>query len=71
MSKLIFLWMLMTGVVTPMDETNDERDMYVLCIETEDNETFCFEHAYEEEIIQYIETGTFRYDDFLLTNKNK
>ncbi len=73
-SKLIFGWMLATGVVTPMNEQNDGHEMYVLCIENDEDEepsTFCFEHAYEEEILYYIETGVFQYNDFLLTNKNK
>ena len=31
------------------------------------DKTFCFEHAYKEEILEYIETGTFEYNEFLLT----
>ena len=76
MSKLIFMWMIASGQVQPMNEQNEGHELYILCIENDDAEreqdkVFCFEHAYEQEIIHYIETGEFQYNDFLLTNKNK
>ena len=76
MSELIFMWMIASGQVQPMNEQNEGHDMYVLCIENDDAEreqdkVFCFDNAYKEEILEYIETGTFEYNEFLLTNKNK
>ena len=74
MSKSIFIWMLATGVVQPMNEEHEGHELYILCIENDESDeppTICYEHAYEEEILYYIETGEFQYNDFLLTNKNK
>ena len=62
--------MIATGVVTPMDENNDNQEMYTLCITTEHNKDYCYDYAYEQEIIEYIKTGTFEYNDFLIS-KNK
>ena len=67
MIKLKFMWMIAAGVVTPMNETNDGHELYTLCIKTDENKDFCFEHAYKEEIFEYIETGTFEYNELLLT----
>ncbi len=55
--------MLLNGSITPMNETNDDRELYVLCVEE------CHEYVYREEIIEFIETATFEYDDFLTTEK--
>jgi hypothetical protein len=38
--------------------------------EREQDKVFCFDNAYKEEILEYIESGTFEYNEFLLT-KNK
>jgi len=69
--------MLLNGSITPMNETNDDRELYVLCV---DKYVFlpegaivkqeeCHEYVYREEIIEFIETATFEYDDFLTTEK--
>ena len=63
MSEIIFYIMLLNGSITPMNETNDDRELYVLCVEE------CHEYVYREEIIEFIETSTFEYDDFLTTEK--
>ena len=63
--KTMFAWLLFAGVVAPMEEQNDERDMYCLYVTNEQGEILCFEHAYKEEIYNYIETGEFEYNDFL------
>jgi len=65
LAKLIFTWLLGTGIVQPMNEQNDERDLYYLYVLDEQKEVFVFEHAYEEEIINYIETGEFKYNEAL------
>ncbi len=72
MKELIFMWMIASGQVQPMNEKNEGHDLYVLCIENEEateqkDKVFCYEHAYKEEILEYIETGTFEYNEFLLT----
>ena len=65
LAKLIFTWLLGTGIVQPMNVQNDERDLYYLYVLDEQKEVFVFEHAYEEEIINYIETGEFKYNEAL------
>ncbi len=59
MIELIFYLMMLNGNVVPMNETNDERQLYVLCVDE------CHEYVYKEEIIEFIETSTFEYNDFL------
>ena len=63
--KMMFALLLSAGVVVPMEKQNDERDMYYLYVTNEQGESFCFEHAYKEEIYNYIQTGEFEYNDFL------
>ena len=64
MLKLIFTWMIGTGLVQPMGEQNDGRDMYVLyVVEHETTKVFAFEHFYEEEILEYIDSGDFEYNE--------
>ena len=60
MTKLIFIWMLLTNQVTPSGE-NDGHQMYHIILK--DNTVI--EYAYKSEILIYIETGTFKYDDSL------
>jgi hypothetical protein len=54
-AKLVFTWYLLTGVVVPTDEV-DGRTIYSM---PEAN----IEYAYEEELIEYIETKTFEYNE--------
>ena len=63
--------MVLSGVVEPMNEKNDERDLYVLHLESEEGKSIVMEHAYKEEIYEYIVSGSFEYNDFLVTEKNK
>jgi hypothetical protein len=59
MLELFFSILLFVGIVEPMNEQNDERDMYVLYLE----DGGIIEHAYKEEILLYIQTGEFEYDE--------
>jgi hypothetical protein len=64
MLKIIFTWMLGTGLVQPMEEQNDGRDLYVLYVlDHNTTEVFAYEHAYEEEILEYIDSGDFEYNE--------
>lgn len=64
---LIFNLLVSNGTVVPMNEQNDERDMYVLYLE----DGGIIEHAYKEEVFRYIQTGEFVYDeDYLYYDKN-
>ncbi len=64
--KLIFTWLLGTGLVQPMGEQNDDRDLYILyVVEHNTAKVFAFEHCYEEEILEYIESGDFEYNECL------
>ena len=64
MAYLIFYFYLFIGTVVPMNEINDGRELYYINTE---NDTV-IEYAYKEEVLEYINTGTFEYNDFL--NKN-
>ena len=64
MLKIIFAHLIGMGIVTPMEERNDDRDLYILyVIKEETSDVFMFEHCYEEEILEYIETHTFEYNE--------
>ena len=56
-AKLIFTWYLLTGTVQPVDNV-DGRTIYAM---PDSN----IEYAYEAELIEYIETGTFEYNEDL------
>jgi hypothetical protein len=56
-AKLIFTWYLITGTVQPIDNVNG-RTIYAM---PDSN----IEYAYEAELIEYIETGTFEYNEDL------
>jgi len=63
MSSLIFSWLISVGFVVPMEETNEGRELYVLyIIDHESQEVFAYEHAYKEEIMEWVQTGDFEYD---------
>ena len=70
--KLIFVHLLGMGIVTPMGETNDDRSLYNLyVIKKETEEVFSYEHVYEEEILNYIYTNEFEYNECFRLVKNK
>ncbi|MDA9986711.1 hypothetical protein N9E11_01635 [Crocinitomicaceae bacterium] len=63
MSSLIFSWLISVGFVVPMEETNEGRELYVLyVIDHESEELLAYEHAYKEEILEWVQTGDFEYD---------
>ena len=64
--KLIFAHLIGMGIVTPMNEKNDDRDLYILyVIKEKTSDVFMYEHAYEEEILEYIDSYTFEYNECL------
>lgn len=58
MIKFKFVWMLLTHIVTPQEE-HEGRQMYNICFK--DGTTI--EYAYKEEVLEYIKTGTFKYNE--------
>ena len=63
MSSLIFSWLISVGFVVPMEETNEGRELYVLyVIDHETEKVLAYEHAYKEEIMEWVQTGDFEYD---------
>ena len=64
MSSLIFSWLISVGFVVPMEESNEGRDLFVLYIidHESEEEVFAYEHAYKEEIMEWVQTGDFEYD---------
>tara|TARA_R110000772_G_scaffold241568_1_gene353920 strand:- start:298 stop:555 length:258 start_codon:yes stop_codon:yes gene_type:complete len=70
--KIIFAHLLGMGIVTPMGETNDDREMYTLYIvNAKKNKVFHYDHAYEEEILEYIDTHTFEYNACIRLENDK
>lgn len=59
MNAVIFYFYLLVGRVIPMHELHEGRDMYVLKFK----DHTAVEHCYKEEILEYIETGTFEYNE--------
>ena len=62
MSELIFIWYLMIGIIIPEGDV-DGRQMYI--INSCDGIVMPIEYAYKAEVIEYIETGTFEYNEDL------
>ena len=56
-AKLMFVLQLHSGVIVPSDDV-DGRTIYAI-------PSAKIEYAYKEEIIRYLETGIFQYDDTL------
>lgn len=54
-AKLVFTWYLLTGVVVPNGDV-DGRTIYTM-------PKAKIEYAYKEELVEYIETGTFEYNE--------
>ena len=59
-AKLIFTWYLLTGTVE-YQQTMDGRKQYALFFE----DGKVVDYAYKGEILEYIETGTFEYNEDL------
>lgn len=56
-AKLIFIWYCFTGTITAVDDV-DGRTIYEM-------PSAQIEYAYEAELVEYIETGTFEYNEDL------
>ena len=75
--KIVFMWLLSTGAVEPMNDTNDGRELYYLYIIDDEYNVKPYGYAYKEEIYNYIVTGKFIYnedfteDDFANVNSIK
>ena len=59
MTTIIFYWWLLTGTLVPA-ESHEGKQMYNII-----EENGVIENAYEGEVMEYIKTGTFTYNDFL------
>jgi hypothetical protein len=64
MTKLIFIWYLVTGTVQ-YQQTMDGHKQYALFFK----DGKVIDYAYKSEILEYIETGTFEYNEDLEFNK--
>ena len=60
MSKLVFIWFLMNGTITPAGE-HEGHKMYTVWFK----DGKVIDYAYKGEVINYIETGEFIYDEDL------
>ena len=58
MIKLKFMWMLLTHVVIPQEKHEDKMTYAILF-----KDGTAIEYAYKEEVLEYIETGTFEYNE--------
>jgi len=57
MTKIIFMWYLITGVITPSDKV-DNRPTYTI-----KQNNFSVDYAYKGEIYNWIETHKFQYNE--------
>jgi hypothetical protein len=57
MTKIIFIWYLMTGVITPTDNV-DSRTTYTI-----KQKDFIVEYAYRGEVLNWIESDKFQYNE--------
>lgn len=64
MTELIFIWYILTGTVE-YQQTMDGHKQYALFFE----DGKVIDYAYKSEILEYIETGTFEYNEDLEFNK--
>lgn len=64
---IIFQTLLMCGIVEPMHDNNEGRELYYLYVLNEDTKEVehVYEYAYEEEILHWLETGEFQYNEML------
>jgi hypothetical protein len=58
MKTIIFIWYLVSGTIVPQDKV-EGRQTYAVFFE--DGKVVDF--AFKEEILEYIETGTFEYNE--------
>lgn len=58
-TKIIFIWYLATGVVRPTDHV-DGRQIFTI-----KQKNFIVEYAYRGEILQWIDSGSFVYNEDL------
>lgn len=56
----LFVYLLTNGIIKPQDE-HEGRQTYIIYTE----KGKAIENAYKGEVMYWIETGTFKYDDFL------
>ena len=61
MIKLMFVWLVLTGQVEYQQKGEDGRKQYALFFE----DGKVIDYAYKQEIYEYIQTGTFEYNDAL------
>jgi len=69
LTKLIFVLYLWTGTVTPQHDV-DGRKTYAIFFK----DGTCIDYAYKAEVYNWIETGSFQYDETLedkVTSKDK
>lgn len=58
MVKLKFMWMLLTHVVVPQEKHDGKQLYYINCKDDK-----VIEYAYKEEVLEYIKTGSFEYNE--------
>lgn len=59
LAKLLFAFMLMKGTVVPQGD-HEGRKMYTI-----QNDSMQIEYAYKAEVLNYIKTGQFKYNEDL------
>ena len=59
MIKIMFIWYLVTGVISPAEKV-DGRQTYAI-----KKDTFAVDYAYKGEVLQWLESGKFVYNEDL------
>ena len=63
MIKLKFMWMIITHTVIPQEKCDDKMTYTILS-----KDGSVIEYAYKEEVLEYIKTGTFEYNEDITFN---
>jgi len=57
MTKIIFIWYVVTGVITPTEKVNDKRTFTIK------QKDFIVEYCYKSEVNNWIRTKDFHYEN--------
>lgn len=63
-TKIIFVWYLFTGTITPTEKVDDRQCYSIFLKDKEFKKKEFKELAYKGEVLEWIKTGSFTYDEY-------
>lgn len=61
MTKILFIWYMVTGVITTTEKDCDGKQMYSIIFRKENK---AVDFAYKNEVENWISTGVFNYENY-------